>query len=187
MMPFSLSLLFIGVFQILIILIPFIIIVYFVIPNRKFKNILENEIDEKIKALEPKERVSLDYKKIKISLKRVNNKLVIEPYTNKIIELLFRIIGFFFSFLVIIIILTLLGMLLNTIGLGNTNLADGRVRIYNWNAVFQNSMESFGFLYFIAMYFFGRYLRRKALNTLLIKKHKNDWDEFLNKYAGFKF
>ena len=67
MMPFSLSLLFIGVFQILIILIPFIIIVYFVIPNRKFKNILENEIDrKKLKLLNLKREFHLTTKKLRL-------------------------------------------------------------------------------------------------------------------------
>ena len=177
----------IGIFQILIIFAPIILVLYFIIPNRKFKEVSENEIDEKIKILNFKERLSFNYKNVKVSLKRVDNKLLIEPYSNKIIELLFRIIGFFLSFLIIVILFTLLGTFLNSINFGDTNLANGNVRIYNWNVLFQNSMDSFIFIYLVIFYFLGKYFRKKVLNKLLIKKHKKDWDEFCLKYAEFRY
>jgi hypothetical protein len=173
-------------FKILIIFSP-ILVCYFIIPNRKFKEVSENEIDEKIKILNSKGRLSFNYRNVKVSLKRVNNKLLIEPYSNKIIELLFRIIGFILSFLIIIILLTLIGTFLNSINFGDTDSGGDFVRRTNWNAFFENSIQSFAIIYFVIFYFSGKYFRKKILNKLLIKKHKNDWDEFCLKYAEFRY
>ena len=41
----------IGIAQIVLIISPFILILYFIIPNRKYNEVSENEIDDKIKSL----------------------------------------------------------------------------------------------------------------------------------------
>ena len=52
----------IGIAQIVLIISPFILILYFIIPNRKYNEVSENEIDDKIKSLNYKERISFKYK-----------------------------------------------------------------------------------------------------------------------------
>ena len=61
----------IGIAQIVLIILPFILILYFIIPNRKYDEISENEIDNTIKSLNHKERISFKYKNVRVSLKEI--------------------------------------------------------------------------------------------------------------------
>jgi len=101
MMITTLIILAIGMSSILLVFvittISFLSLIYFIIPNRKFTEVSENEIDEEIKILNFEDRLSFNYKNVKVSLKRDNDKLLIEPYFNKIIESLLRILGFFLA------------------------------------------------------------------------------------------
>ena len=85
----------IGIPTTLLVFVLIVLILYFIIPNRKFTELSENEIDEEIKILNFEDRLSFNYKNVKVSLKRDDDKLLIEPYFNKIIESLLRALGFF--------------------------------------------------------------------------------------------
>jgi len=93
----TLIILAIGIWSGLLAFVLIVLILYFIIPNRKFTVVSENEIDEEIKILNFEDRLSFNYKNVKVSLKRDNDKLLIEPYFNKIIESLLRILGFFLA------------------------------------------------------------------------------------------
>ena len=97
MMITTLIILAIGIWSGLLAFVLIVLILYFIIPNRKFTVVSENEIDEEIKILNFEDRLSFNYKNVKVSLKRDNDKLLIEPYFNKIIESLLRILGFFLA------------------------------------------------------------------------------------------
>ena len=111
-------------FLILFLYLLFLIISYFVLPNRKFKKVKKKKVGETIFNLKPKERVSFSYKKLKISLKRNKaynidgnplNDLIIEPYSKKEIELLFRNIGFWFTLFALAFFFSFLGIFLDSI------------------------------------------------------------------------
>ena len=181
-----LILLAVGPFQILFLLL-FLLIPLIIIPNRKFKEILENEIDEKIKNLNLKERVSFNYKGAKISLKRINNKLKIEPYTNRFIELLLRVLGFFLAMFLVLFILAFMVQFLDSMGVGDRSFSDGTVTDVSWQGILQISARKVWFIYFIIFYYFGKIIRKKVFNKFLIRKYKKDWDEFYSKYDSFKY
>jgi hypothetical protein len=176
----------IGPFQ-LILLLLLLLIPLIVIPNRKYKEISENEIDQKVKNLNLKERISFKYKGVKVSLKRIGNKLKIEPYTNRFIELLFRVLGFSLAMIIVIFVLVFVAQFLDSMGVGDKSLSDGTFVSFSWQAWLQNSTNQAWFIYFIIFYFFGKLLREKIFNAFLIRKHKKVWDEFYTKYHFFKY
>lgn len=181
-----LALLAVGLFQVLFLLL-FLLIPLILIPNRKFKEILENEIDEKIKSLNLKERVSFNYKGAKISLKRIDNKLKIEPYTNRFIELLLRVLGFFLAMFLVGLVLAFMTQFLDSMGVGDRSFSDGTARSVSWQGIVQISARELWFMYFIIFYYFGKIIRKKVFNRLLVIKYKKDWDEFCSKYDSFKY
>ena len=138
MITIPIILLAVGLFQILFFLL-LLLIPLIIIPNRKFKQILENEINEKIMNLNLKERISFNYKASKISLKRIDNKLKIEPYTNRFIELLLRTAGFVIAMLIVAFIGSFMAQFLDSMGVGDRSFSDGTARSVSWQGVFQIS------------------------------------------------
>ena len=193
MMITTLIILAIGMSSILLVFvittISFLSLIYFIIPNRKFTVVSENEIDEEIKILNFEDRLSFNYKNVKVSLKRDNDKLLIEPYFNKIIESLLRILGFFLAMFLLFFILTVIASFLDSIRLGERSFSDGTVRIVSWRGMlaFAFSYDKFWYVYCAISYFFSKIIRKKVLNKLLIWKHKKNWKEFYFKYEQFRY
>ena len=175
-----------GLFFFLLLL-PFIFILFLIIPNRKYTDVLEYEIDEKIKCLNSKDRLSFNYKNVKVSLKRVEDKLLIEPYSNKIIESLLRVLGFFLAMFLVLIILAVVAEFLDSMGIGDKSFSDGTVRIVSWSGMLIFSAGEFWYIYVFIFYFFSKLIRKKVLNKLLIWKHKKNWNEFYLKYEQFRY
>jgi len=171
----------IGIPTTLLVFVLIVLILYFIIPNRKFTELSENEIDEEIKILNFEDRLSFNYKNVKVSLKRDDNKLLIEPYFNKIIESLLRALGFFLAMLIVMIILTVIASFLVSMRGGDTLFSDGTARSVSWPAML------FVSAYMAISYFFSKIIRKKVLNKLLIWKHKKNWEEFYFKYEQFRF
>lgn len=182
----SLTILAIGIPQ-LIVFTPIILILYFVIPKRKYKEVSENEIDETIKSLNLKERISFKYKNVKVSLKRVNDSLLIEPYRNKITELGLRFLGFFLSILIILIPLNIIVHFLDSMGVGDRSYGDGTFRSVSWRGILNFSSRKLWFVYVFIFYFIGRLIKSRFLIKLLIWKHKKNWKEFNLKYSKFRY
>lgn len=176
-----------GVYQILLLLIIFIIPCLILIPNRKFTNILDSAIDEKINKLNLKERISFSYKGAKISLKRVGSKLKIEPYTNRFSELLLRVFGFLLAMLIVLFILSSAATFLDSMGVGDKSYGNGYARSVSWVGFVQISIDRFIYIYLIIFYFFGKIIRKKVLNRLLNRKFRKEWNEFYTKYHSFKY
>lgn len=182
-------------FFILFLYLLFLIISFFVLPNRKFKKVKKKKVGETIFNLKPKERVSFSYKKLKISLKRnkaynidgnPQNELIIEPYSKKEIELLFRNIGFWFSVFFFMTLLMLLGFFLDSIpflGPPSSN------QYINWQVILTAwTGTKLGSIIFISLCVIsGKYFRKKILNKFLVRKHKDIWEEFNLKYSKFKY
>lgn len=177
----------IGITQIVLIISPFILILYFIIPKRKYKEISENAIDDTIKSLNYKERISFKYKNVKVSLERVNDRLLIEPYSNKIVESLLRLLGFFLSIFIVFFVLALLAQFLDSMGVGNKTYSNGYARSVSWSGIFLSSIDKIFYVYITIFYFFGRIIRTKILNRFLYWKHKNKWEEFNLKYSKFTY
>ena len=177
----------IGITQIVLIISPFILILYFIIPKRKYKEISENAIDDTIKSLNYKVRISFKYKNVKVSLKRVNDRLLIEPYSNKIVESLLRLLGFFLSIFIVFFVLALLAQFLDSMGVGNKTYSNGYSRSVSWSGIFLSSVDKIFYVYITIFYFFGRIIRTKILNRFLYWKHKNNWEEFYLKYSKFTY
>lgn len=177
----------IGIPQIVLIISPFILILYFIIPKRKYKEVLENEIDDTIKSLNYKERVSFKYKNVKVSLKRVNDRLLIEPYSNKIIESLLRFLGFFLSMFIVTFVIALTAQFLDSMGVGDTTYSNGYAKSVSWSGMFQISFEKIWYVYITIFYFCGRIIRTKILNKFLFWRHKINWNEFNLKYSKFRY
>ena len=186
MITIPIILLAVGLFQILFLSL-FLLIPLIIIPNRKFKEILENEINEKIKNLNLKERISFNYKAAKISLKRIDNKLKIEPYTNRFIELLLRVLGFVLAMLIVAFIGSFMAQFLDSLGVGDRSFSDGTARSVSWKGGFLISTNKGWFIYLIIFYYFGKIIRKKVFNKFLIRKYKKDWHEFYSKYNSFKY
>ena len=186
-------------FFILFLYLLFLIISYFVLPNRKFKKVKKKKVGETIFNLKPKERVSFSYKKLKISLKRnkaynidgnPQNELIIEPYSKKEIELLFRNIGFWFSAFAVAFILSVFGNFLDSINfLGSDSASDGYMWDYNWTHILTSwtGTKLGSIVYITFCVISGKYFRKKILNKFLIRKHKDIWEEFNLKYSKFKY
>mgnify|MGYP004048166539 CR=1 FL=1 len=186
-------------FLILFLYLLFLIISYFVLPNRKFKKVKKKKVGETIFNLKPKERVSFSYKKLKISLKRdakydidgnPQNKLIIEPYSKKEIELLFRNIGFWFTLFALAFFFSFLGIFLDSINfLGSDSASDGYMWDYNWTHILTSwTSTKLGSIVCITFCVIsGKYFRKKILNKFLIRKHKDIWEEFNLKYSKFKY
>lgn len=177
----------IGIAQIVLIISPFILILYFIIPNRKYNEVSENEIDDKIKSLNYKERISFKYKNVRVSLKRDDDRLLIAPYSNKIVESLLRLLGFFLSMFIVSFVLALLAQFLDSMGVGDKTYSNGYARFVSWSGIFQSSAEKIWYVYITIFYFFGRIIRTKILNRFLYWKHKNNWEEFNLKYSKFRY
>ena len=177
----------IGITQIVLIISPFILIPYFIIPKRKYKEISENAIDDTIKSLNYKERISFKYNNVKVSLKRVNDRLLIEPYSNKIVESLLRLLGFFLSIFIVFFVLALLAQFLDSMGVGNKTYSNGYARSVSWSGIFLSSIDKIFYVYITIFYFFGRIIRTKILNRFLYWKHRNNWEEFNLKYSKFTY
>lgn len=177
----------IGITQIVLIISPFILILYFITPKWKYKEISENSIDDTIKSLNYKERISFKYKNVKVSLKRVNDRLLIEPYSNKIVESLLRLLGFFLSIFIVFFVLALLAQFLDSMGVGNKTYSNGYARSVSWSGIFLSSIDKIFYVYITIFYFFGRIIRTKILNRFLYLKHKNNWEEFNLKYSKFTY
>ncbi len=177
----------IGIAQIVLIISPFILILYFIIPNRKYNEVSENEIDDKIKSLNYKERISFKYKNVRVSLKRNDDRLVIAPYSNKIVESLLRLLGFFLSMFIVFFVLALLTQFLDSMGVGDKTYSNGYAKSVSWSALFLSSTYKFWYLYITIFYFFGRIIRTKILNKLLYWKNKKNWNEFYLKYSEFRY
>ena len=171
----------IGIPTTLLVFVLIVLILYFIIPNRKFTELSENEIDEEIKILNFEDRLSFNYKNVKVSLKRDDDKLLIEPYFNKIIESLLRALGFFLAMLIVMIILTVIASFPVSMRVGDTLFSDGTARSVSWPAML------FVSAYMAISYFFSKIIRKKVLNKLLIWKHKKNWEEFYFKYEQFRF
>jgi hypothetical protein len=177
----------IGIAQIVLIILPFILILYFIIPNRKYDEISENEIDNTIKSLNHKERISFKYKNVRVSLKRDKDKLLIEPYSNKIVESLFKFLGFFLSMFIVIFVLGLFAGFLDSMGVGDKTYSNGYARSVSWSAMLQISAGEIWYVYFIIFYFFGRIIRTKILSKLLYWRHKDNFIEFNLKYSKYRY
>ena len=177
----------IGITQIVLIISPFILILYFIIPKRKYKEISENAIDDTIKSLNYKERISFKYNNVKVSLKRVNDRLLIEPYSNIIVESLLRLLGFFLSIFIVFFVLALLAQFLDSMGVGNKTYSNGYARSVSWSGIFLSSIDKIFYVYITIFYFFGRIIRTKILNRFLYWKHRNNWEEFNLKYSKFTY
>ena len=187
MMITTLIILAIGIWSGLLAFVLIVLILYFIIPNRKFTVVSENEIDEEIKILNFEDRLSFNYKNVKVSLKRDDDKLLIEPYFNKIIESLLRILGFFLAMFLLFFILTVIASFLDSIRLGERSFSDGTVRIVSWRGMLAFSYDKFWYVYCAISYFFSKIIRKKVLNKLLIWKHKKNWKEFYFKYEQFRY
>jgi hypothetical protein len=186
-------------FLVLSLYLLFLIISYFILPNRKFKKVKKKKVGETILNLKPKERVSFSYKKLKISLKRNDkydidgnpqNKLIIEPYSKKEIELLFRNIGFWFSAFAVAFFFSVLGIFLDSINfLGSDSASDGYMWDYNWTHILTSwtGTKLGSIVYITFCVISGKYFRKKILNKFLIRKHKDIWEEFNLKYSKFKY
>ena len=165
-----------------------IIITLLIIPNRNFQLISLEEIDRMIKNINMGERISFYYKGVKISLKRVKDKLIIEPYSSKLIELLFRhigfIVGFFMLCLFAFLIISLIGLSLNfLLNIPNENVTNGFGNIGEQ----LGDSKSFYIVVFIFSFLIGKFFRKKVLNKLLVLGCKNEWEEFYKNYNTFKF
>jgi hypothetical protein len=187
MITIFLTILAIGIPQIVLIIAPFILILYLIIPKRKYKEVSENEIDDSIKSLNNKERISFKYKNVNVSLKRANDRLLIEPYSSKIIESLLRLFGFFLSVFIVFFVLGIVAQFLDSMGVGDKSFSDGTARSVSWVGILNISANKIWYVYMTIFYFFGKIIRTKVLNKLLYWKNKKNWNEFYLKYSEFRY
>lgn len=152
------------------------------VDQKKYVN--ENEINETIKNLNVNEKFSIEFKNIKISLKRIGEKLIIEPYCNNTVNSIFKILGFFLAVFILSGTLVMITDLLDYMKVGDRTYSDGYATKVSWHGVYMYSSRE---LYTIASYFLGRLLRKKVLNKLLVLKYYKDWKEFKSKYSEFKY
>ena len=152
------------------------------VDQKKYVN--ENEINETIKNLNVNEKFSIEFKNIKISLKRIGEKLIIEPYCNNTVNSIFKILGFFLGVFILSGTLVMITDLLDYMKVGDRTYSDGYATKVSWHGVYMYSSRE---LYTIASYFLGRLLRKKVLNKLLVLKYYKDWKEFKSKYSEFKY
>ena len=155
------------------------------IDQKKYVN--ENEINETIKNLNVNDKFSIEFKNIKISLKRIGEKLIIEPYCNNTVNSIFKILGFFLAVFILSGTLVMITDLLDYMKVGDRTYSDGYATDLSWHGVLMYSSREFFYLYTIAFYFLGRLLRKKVLNKLLVLKYYKDWKEFKSKYSEFKY
>ena len=167
--------------SIIILLLLVIIPLWFSIPNRNFVNIKYEEIDERVRNLNPKQRISFQYKNIKVSLKKTESNIIIEPYTHKILELLIRILAFVFVAIVIWFFLSLLASILDYFNVGDRNLGNENASFINWQALLISSGKLW-YIYFLIFYFSGKFLRKKFISRLFYYRFKHDWNEINSIY-----
>lgn len=170
--------LFISIYQIVLVSLIVFLPCWLIIPNRKFKKLNEDAILDIIKNLKNKERISFRFKKIKVSIKRKGNELIVEPYTTKFTEFIHRLISFFTVAVVLIFILSIIAYVLDSFNVGDGYVGNDQYRSVSWQGVLVNSLDKFIYIYLIIFFFLGRLVRKKIIHQLIVMRNKDIWSEF---------
>jgi len=156
-------------------------------PKRNYRSIESTNVKETIKGLNENEIQSFKYGDIEVSVKRKNNRILIEPYLPRLKEALLRAIAFGASICLIFILLGVIANIFDIFDVGDNVYDDFTVRDVNWNGVLSYTAGKFWYVYMIIAFVIGKQIRLKWINKFLQRKNQKQWDVFNQTYSEYEY
>ena len=144
-------------------------------PKRNYRSIESTDVKETIKGLNEHEIQSFKSDDIEVSVKRKNNRILIEPYLPRVKEAFFRAVSLVLSFYLLIILLVPIASVLEHFKL----YAESDIVIY--------SAGKFWYVYMIVSFAISRQIRLKLINKNLQRRNQKQWDVFNQTYSEYEY
>ena len=156
-------------------------------PKRNYRNIESSDIDKTIGGLVENEIQSFQSDDIAVSIKRKNNRIVIEPYLPRVKEAFIRTLAFCLSIFLISSLLGIIASALNVFNVGDIEYDDYKAKDVNWNNVATYFARKFWYVYMVIAVLFGKQIRLKFINRIIQRSKQEQWEAFNQAYSDFEY
>jgi len=156
-------------------------------PNRNYRNVESSDIDKTIKGLSENEIQSFKSGNIEVSVKRKNNRILIEPYLTRVKEALIRTVAFGVALFLISVLLGIIATVLNVFDVGDIEYDNYKAKDVNWSNVATYFASKFWYIYMIVAILLGKQIRLKFINRLLQRHQQEQWDVLNQTYSEYEF
>lgn len=157
-------------------------------PKRNYRSVESTDVKETIKGLNEHEILSFKSDDIEVSVKRKNNRILIEPYLPRLKEALVRAVAFGVSICLISILLGVIAIILDIFHVGDIEYDDFKAKDVNWKSgVLPYYAGKFWYVNMIIAIVIGKQIRLKLINKFLQRKNQKQWDVFNQTYSEYEY
>lgn len=156
-------------------------------PKRNYRKIESSDIERTIRGLAENEIQSFQSDNIEVSIKRKNNRILIEPYLTRVKEALIRTVAFGISVFLISVLLGIIATVLNVFDVGDIEYDNYKAKDVNWSNVATYFARKFWYVYMIIAILLGKQIRLKFINRILQRHQQEQWDVFIQTYSEYEY